>query len=67
METFSEEEVEKWTTSDQRPFAMLAVKSGSSFNIGGGIESLAELNVERTGGDVTVVAGTNASKWELRE
>jgi hypothetical protein len=49
------------TTSDQRPFAMLAVKSGTSFNIGGGIESLAELNVERTGGDFTVVAGTNAS------
>jgi hypothetical protein len=46
---------------------MLAVNSGSSFKIGGGIESLAELNVERAGGDVTVVAGTNASKWELRQ
>ena len=64
-EKLSEDELEQWTTADQRKNCWVTYRSGRECSLGGGIVNLAQLDRSKDINDYNVVDATTGSKVEI--
>jgi hypothetical protein len=63
----SDESVQKWTTKSERTNVAFIYEAGKGWNMGGGIETLANLNFASSNKRYVVVLGKEVEKQELIE